>query len=60
MVGVFRVFCTERTATYMCGLKSEDITLKFRLMEYNRRSMESRRSIGFKAFLSLVALYLVV
>jgi DMSO/TMAO reductase YedYZ heme-binding membrane subunit len=44
----------------MSNSDKEKITGKFSLMEYHRKVMDARRSIGFKAFLSLVALHLVV
>jgi hypothetical protein len=38
---------------------NNQIENKLKLLEYHRNAMEARRSIGFKAFLSLVGLYLI-
>jgi len=42
----------------MCN-EQNVIENKLKFLEYHRKAMEARRSIGFKAFLSLVGFYII-
>lgn len=39
---------------------NQQVEIELRLRDYHHKTMESRRAIGFKAFLSLVALELIL